>query len=203
MKAAAGMTVPRIAVVVGSTRSGRRGSAVGRWVLDQAKGREGGTYDVLELEQFGLTLLAEPITPAAANRCYQNRQTCVWSRTIDDYDGFVWVTPEYNFGVPAAFKNALDVLYPEWNHKAVGFVAYGVDGGVRAVEQWRAIVANVRMIGTRAQVALSIYDDWQLEHFAPLERRADELDRVLNEVEQLAAVLEPLRSATRQNTTRA
>lgn len=110
------MTVPAIAIIVGSTRPGRRGSAVGRWVHDHAECREGAAYDVIELRDAGLSL-------------------------PDDrrYDGFVWVTPEYNFGVPGAFKNALDLLYPEWNHKAVGFVSYGADGGVRAVEQWRVL----------------------------------------------------------------
>ncbi|ADB34051.1 NADPH-dependent FMN reductase [Kribbella flavida DSM 17836] len=190
-------TAPRIAIIVGSTRPGRKGSAVGRWVLDHAKPRAGGSYDVLELERFGLALLAEPIAPAAAGRAYENPQTSLWSRTIDAYDGFVWVTPEYNFGVPAAFKNALDLLYPEWNHKAVGFVAYGVDGGVRAVEQWRSIMTNVRMVAVRAQVSLSIFDDWQHEHFAPLERRVAELDRVLDELEEMAATLEPLRAVAR------
>ncbi|MGI5292019.1 NADPH-dependent FMN reductase [Nonomuraea polychroma] len=196
------MTAARIAVIVGSTRPGRKGSAVGRWVLDHAKGRESGAYDLLELEQFGLALLAEPIVPGAANRAYENAQTRVWSRTIDEYDGFVWVTPEYNFGVPGAFKNAFDVLYPEWNHKAVGFVAYGADGGVRAVEHWRSIVANARMIAVRAQVSLSLFHDWQGEEFAPLERRAGELGRVLDELEEMAAALEPLRASGGQGTTR-
>jgi NAD(P)H-dependent FMN reductase len=171
-------------------------------VLDHVKGRDGGAYDVLELEQFGLALLGEPIPPAAANRAYENAQTRVWSRTIDGYDGFVWVTAEYNFGVPAAFKNALDVLYPEWNHKAVGFVAYGADGGVRAVEHWRSVVANVRMVAVRAQVSLSIFSDWQCEEFAPLERRAGELGRVLDELEEMTATLEPLRVSGRHGASR-
>lgn len=196
------MTAPRIAIIVGSTRSGRKGSAVGRWVFDHVKRRDGAVYDVLELEEFGLALLAEPIAPAAANRTYESAQTRVWSRTIDGYDGFVWVTPEYNFGVPAAFKNALDVLYPEWNHKAVGFVAYGVDGGVRAVEHWRSIVANVRMVAVRAQVSLSIFDDWRDEEFAPQERREDELVRTLDQIEEMAAILEPLRTLGRQSASR-
>ena len=62
--------------------------------------------------------------------------------------GFVSDTPEYNHGVPGAFKNAVDSLGPEWVGKAVGFVSYGADGGVRCVEHWRAIVASFQMVVT-------------------------------------------------------
>lgn len=192
------MTAPRIAIIVGSTGSGRDGSAVGQWVLDHVKYRQGTTYDVLELDAFDLAFLAEPTAPTAPSRTDNNAQTRAWNRTIDGYDGFVWVTPGYNFGAPARFKKALDVLHPEWNHKAVGFVAYGVDGGVRTVEHWRSVVANAQLIAVRAQVALSIFHDWQDEEFAPRNQRVDELVRVLDQLEQMVVTLRPLRALGRQ-----
>ena len=184
----------KIAIIVGSTRQGRLGSQVGAWVKENADTRDGDVdFDLLELADFDLPLLTEPTVPGAANREYETPQTREWSRTIEGYDGFVWVTPEYNHGVPAAFKNALDVLYPEWNDKAVGFVAYGADGGVRAVEQWRQIVANVRMVDVRAQVSLSTFLDVEDGTLKPLERRTGELATMLDQLTEMAAALRPLR----------
>lgn len=187
------MTTPRIAIIVGSTRPGRKGSAVGQWVLERAKEREGAAYELLELADFGLALLSEPTVPGDADRRYENPQTREWSRTIDAFDGFVWVTPEYNHGVPAAFKNALDLLYSEWNHKAVGFVSYGADSGVRAVEHWRTVVANVRMVAVRAQCSMSTFYDWQDGHFAPTEPKVKALDGTLDQLEEMVGLLAPLR----------
>ena len=185
----------KIAIVVGSTRPGRKGSTVGRWVHDHALQRDdvpwNVEFDLLELDSFDLPLLEEPTVPAAADREYETPQTRRWSEAVDSYDGFVFVTPEYNHGVPAAMKNALDVLGPEWAHKAVGFVSYGADGGVRAVEHWRTIVANVMMADVRAQLSLLVFEDWKDGEFRPLPRREDELDTMLD---QLVAMTEAVRT---------
>ena len=185
----------KIAIVVGSTRPGRKGSTVGRWVHDHALQRDDVPwkveFDLLELDSFDLPLLEEPTVPAAADREYETPQTRRWSEAVDSYDGFVFVTPEYNHGVPAAMKNALDVLGPEWAHKAVGFVSYGADGGVRAVEHWRTIVANVMMADVRAQLSLLVFEDWKDGEFRPLPRREDELDTMLD---QLVAMTEAVRT---------
>jgi NAD(P)H-dependent FMN reductase len=185
----------KIAIVVGSTRPGRKGSTVGRWVHDHALQRDDVPwkveFDLLELESFDLPLLEEPTVPAAADREYETPQTRRWGEAVDSYDGFVFVTPEYNHGVPAAMKNALDVLGPEWAHKAVGFVSYGADGGVRAVEHWRTIVANVMMSDVRAQLSLLVFEDWKDGEFRPLARREAELDTMLD---QLVAMTEAVRT---------
>jgi len=184
----------KIAILVGSTRPGRKGSTVARWVLERAAQRTDAEFEVVELADFDLPLLAEAVVPGAANRQYETPQTRVWSAAVDGYDGFVWVTPEYNHGVPAAMKNALDVLYPEWNHKAVGFVSYGANDGVRAVEHWRAIVANVHMADVRAQLAFSTFTEWPDGEFTPLERREDELKAVLDQLVAMTGVVSALRS---------
>jgi NAD(P)H-dependent FMN reductase len=187
----------KIAIIVGSTRPGRKGSTVGRWVHELARRRDDVPgkvdFDLLELESFDLPLLEEPTVPAAADREYETPQTRRWSETIDSYDGFVLVTPEYNHGVPAAMKNALDVLGPEWGHKAVAFVSYGADGGVRAVEHWRGIVANVMMADVRAQVSLLVFEDWKDGEFRPLERREREVDTMLDQLVEMTEAVRTLR----------
>jgi NAD(P)H-dependent FMN reductase len=187
----------RIAIIVGSTRPGRKGSFVGRWVHEQALQREDVSWkvgvDLVELEDFDLPLLQEPTVPAAADREYETPQTQRWSETVDQYDGFVFVTPEYNHGVPAALKNAVDVLGPEWAHKAVAFVSYGANGGVRAVEQWRAILANLMVADVRAQVALMVFDDWKDGDFRPLPRREEELATMLDQLVEMTEAVRTLR----------
>lgn len=186
----------KLGVIVGSTRPGRLGSKVGQWVLDQctARGDADVQFELVELADYDLPLLGEPVVPGAANRDYEHPNTRAWSRKIDELDGFVWVTPEYNHGVPAALKNALDVLYPEWNEKTVAFVSYGADGGVRAVEQWRAIVANVKMYDVRGQVALSLFTDFTDGELSPLDRREGELKLMLDQLVTLTKATASLRN---------
>ena len=108
----------------------------------------------------------------------------------------MFVTPEYNHGVPAALKNAVDVLGSEWAHKAIAFVSYGADGGVRAVEHWRAVVANLFMVDVRAQVSLLVFEDWKDGEFRPLERREGELDTVLDDLVAMTEAVRTLRAGS-------
>lgn len=163
-------------------------------MLDIASTRDDATYELVDLADYRLPLLCEATVPGAANRQYERPETRAWSATIDALDGFCWVTPEYNHGVPAAMKNAFDVLYPEWGHKAVGFVAYGADGGVRAVEHWRTIVANAHLYAVRAQVSLSMFTDFGPAGFDPQERRTGEVNRVLDQVVAMARATASLRA---------
>ena len=184
----------KIAIIVGSIREGRLGTQVGQWVKEQADTRGGSdTFDLVELADFDLPLLTAPTVPGAAKRDYDTPQTREWSQAIDSYDGFVFVTPEYNHGVPGAFKNAFDVLYPEWNHKAVGFVSYGADGGVRAVEQWRQIVANVMMVDVRGQVSLNTFNEVEDGKLKVLDRREGELKTLLDQLTSMCGVVAGLR----------
>lgn len=182
-----------MAILVGSTRPGRKGTQVGEWVKQQVAGRDDAEFELIELADFDLPLLSEPTVPGAANRNYEVPQTRAWSEVIDGYDGFVWVTPEYNHGVPAAMKNAFDVLHPEWAHKGVAFVAYGADGGVRAVEHWRTIVANAQMHAARAQVSLSTFDDFSDGVLAPKQRRSGEIKTVIDQLVALTQACSVLR----------
>jgi NAD(P)H-dependent FMN reductase len=187
----------RIAIIVGSTRPGRKGTTVGQWVNDHAQQRDDVPgkveFDLVELEDFDLPLLEEATVPAAADRDYDTPETAAWSKAVDRYDGYVFVTPEYNHGVPAALKNAVDVLGPEWANKAIGFVSYGADGGVRAVEHWRGVVANLMMTDVRAQVSLLVFEDWKDGEFRPLDRREDELEELLDQLVEMTEAVRAVR----------
>lgn len=134
----------KIAIIVGSTRKARAGHHVANWFQEQVKGMDGLQFDVVDLAEESLPFLNEPGLPSMGN--YQLESTKKWSDKIAQYDGYVFVTPEYNHGYPATLKNAIDTLYAEWQKKPVAFVGYGVMGGVRAIEQLVPVTAQIGMV---------------------------------------------------------
>jgi NAD(P)H-dependent FMN reductase len=181
----------RIAIVAGSTRPNRRADRVADWVLESAQSRGDADYVVVDLKEVGLPLLDEP-EPAAIGS-YRQAHTQRWSELVASFDGFVFVTAEYNHGPPAALKNAIDYLYAEWHDKAVGFVGYGMNGGLRAVEHLRQICAEVKLADVRTAVALQIADDFADGQIVG-DRHAPVLHRMLDEVLAWAHALSTLRS---------
>jgi NAD(P)H-dependent FMN reductase len=149
----------KIAVITGSTRPERKGKAVADWTYQLAKKRTDAEFELIDLESFNLPLLDEPMPPSMGH--YSKDHTKAWAAKIAPFDGFVFVTPEYNHGTSGALKNAIDYLYKEWNNKAAGFVGYGSAGGVRAVEHLRLVMAEVQVATVRNQVTLSHYTDFE------------------------------------------
>ena len=183
----------RIGIIIGSTRPVRKGGGVGRWVHEVASRRGDADFELVDLRDFGLRLLEAEVVPSDAGGEYADGATQAWSRAVASYDGFVFVTPEYNHGLPAALKNAVDVLWPEWGNKTVGFVGYGFDGATRAVEQWRSVVAATFMIAVRPQVALQNFADFEGNEFKPLDRRERELTSLLDHVVRMTEATASLR----------
>lgn len=141
-------------IILGSTRQGRFGDKVARWFEQHAE--QLGTFDteLVDLAKWQLPLLQAPVPPAA--RESDDPVIQAWARKLEEADGYVLVTPEYNHGYPAVLKNALDVVYRPWSGKPVGFVGYGGPGaGVRAVEQLRQVVIELAMVPMRQQVAIA------------------------------------------------
>ncbi|MBU6529630.1 NADPH-dependent FMN reductase [Streptomyces mayonensis] len=180
----------KIGIIIGSVREGRRGKTVADWVQAHVTQRADAEYELLDLKEFGVPPLTSATVPGAANKQYDDPHVTRWSRAVDACDGFVFITPEYNHGVPGSFKNAFDSLGSEWAGKTVGFVSYGADAGVRAVEQWRQIVANFQMLDVRACVALSLFTDFAEDALAPLERRDGELATLFDQLTSLTERLD-------------
>jgi NAD(P)H-dependent FMN reductase len=158
----------KIAIIIGSTRPGRNAPSVAQWVYDRAVKRNDAEYELLDLQDFNLPLLDEPVPPSFGQ--YSQPHTKAWSERIRSFDGYIFVTPEYNHGTSGALKNAIDFLYKEWNNKAAAFVAYGSSNGVRAVEQLRQVMAEIQIADVRAHVGFSLFTDFEnFTDFKPAE----------------------------------
>ena len=183
-----------IGIILGSTRPNRNGEQVARWVLDIASRRTDAEFVLLGLRDYPLPHLDEPMPPSLGR--YQNEHTSQWADTIASFDGFVIVTPEYNHGIPGVLKNALDFLYAEWNNKAVGYVSYGAQSGVRSVEQLRLVAGELQMADVRQQVALSLHTEFEnYQVFKPGDHNLPALNAMLDQVIAWTTALAPLRTA--------
>src|SRR3979409_2130884 len=152
----------KVGIITGSTRPNRKSPDVATWVLATAQKRHDAEYELVDIKDFELPLLDEPMPPAMGQ--YQQPHTKRWAAKIASLDAFVFVTPEYNHGIPAALKNAIDFLFAEWKDKAAGFVSYGGVGGARAVEHLRLVLAEVHVATVRNQGLLSIVTELEKLH---------------------------------------
>jgi NAD(P)H-dependent FMN reductase len=142
---------PLIQIVVASTRDGRRGGRVAAWFDGIAQARDDVRCELVDLLVWDLPWYRDAVVPPRGE--YSDPATLRWAEKIGHADGYVFVTPEYNHGYPAALKNALDLLYAEWNHKPVTFLTYGGSaGGVRAAEQLAQVAVELKMAPLRPQV---------------------------------------------------
>ena len=183
----------KVAIVVGSTRPGRKAEAVAQWVHGIAGQRSDAGFEVVDIDHYKLPLLDEPIPPSRGQ--YNNPHTRAWAAKVDSFDAYVFVTPEYNHGTSGALKNAIDFLYKEWNNKAAGFVGYGSAGGVRAVESLRLVMGEIMIADVRAQVALSLFADFEnFTTFKPGPHHEKSVHAMLDQVIAWGNALKPLRA---------
>jgi NAD(P)H-dependent FMN reductase len=182
----------RIAIVMGSTHTGRLNDAVARWVYDVARTRNDADFELVDIAEYHLPLLDEAIPPTFGQYGHEHKRK--WAQKIASFDAYVFVTPEYNHGVSAALKNAIDYLFREWNNKAAGLVSYGSVGGARAAEQLRLVLADVMVAAVRAQVTLSLFTDFEkFTRLKPDSSRTHELHAMLDQVVAWSKALKSVR----------
>ena len=182
----------KVAIIVGSTRPGRKAEAVAQWIHGIAMERDDAQFEIVDIQEFNLPLLDEAMPPAMGQ--YSQPHTKAWSAKIASFDGYVFVTPEYNHGPSGALKNAIDFLFREWNNKSAGFVAYGSAGGVRAVEQLRLVMGELLVADVRAQVALSLFTDFEnFTTFKPAPLHQKSVTTMLDQVTAWGGALKTLR----------
>lgn len=198
----------RLAVIVGSTRPGRRTTAVADWVAQSARNHPAivageASVDLVDLADYDLPMFDERLPPMMGQ--YENVHTRRWAEAIGSYDGFIFVTPEYNHSMPAALKNAIDYLFAEWNNKAAGFVSLGTQGGTRAVEHLRLTLAEVKVATVRSQVALPVFTEFEFTNptdptdpgvLKPSPYQETALSTLIDEVTAWTEALAPLRTTT-------
>lgn len=172
----------KIGIISGSVREGRRSDLIAAWVEEQARKRTEAEFEVITLADFDVPVLTSATIPGAADKKYDDERVQRWSDAIDACDGFIFITPEYNHGVPGGLKNAFDSLGSEWAGKAAALISYGADGGIRAVEQWRQIIPNFQTVVVRAQVSLNLFTEFGDDGLTLEGRRADELGTLLDQL---------------------
>jgi len=188
------MTAVKIGIIIGSTRPGRVGDQVARWVLEHASARTDAEFELVDLADFALPHLDEAVPPSLGQ--YANDHTKAWAEKVDSFDGYIFVTPEYNHSTSGALKNALDFVYGEWNDKAAGLVSYGAAGGTRAAEHLRLILGELQVADVRQQVSFSLLTDF--EHYTAFTPAAYHQGMLATQLDQLvpwASALKSVRDA--------
>jgi NAD(P)H-dependent FMN reductase len=140
----------KIAIVISTTRATRFGHKPAQWIYDLAAQRDDIDAEIIDLRDFPMPFFDEVASNAWAPS--QNPIAQRWQKKIGEFDGYVFVTAEYNHSMPAVLKNALDYASPEWNKKAAAFVGYGAVGGSRAIEHLRGIAAELQLATIKAGV---------------------------------------------------
>ena len=191
-------TTIKIKVIIGSTRPNRFSEKPAFWILEEVRKKEGVIAELLDLRDYPMPFFDQPIPPAMNGGKYTNEIVKTWAGKIKDGDAFIIVTPEYNHGYPAVLKNALDLIFLEWNKKPVGFVSYGNAGGARSVEQLRQVVIELQMVPIKnaIHIASDLYRTIMNEKipvnpdlFKPLRNPVDRVETFLNELITIARAL--------------
>lgn len=186
--------MPKLMIIIASTRPGRVGLPVARWIRQRAEEHGGFEIDVVDLAELDLPFMDEPSHPRL--RQYTHRHTRDWSARVDAADAFVFVMPEYNHGFNAPLKNALDYLHHEWQYKPVAFVSYGgVSAGTRAVQMIKQVVTALKMTPVTEAVSIPfvqqfVDEEGQVQANEVMEAAARTM---LGELERWTATLQPMR----------
>lgn len=187
----------KIGVIIGSTRQGRVSEKVAQWFKSSVKDRTDIEFSYIDLANVNLPFFNEPVSPAYREETPEVAKE--WAAQIENLDGFIVITAEYNHGPTAVLKNALDYLYEEWNRKPIAFIGYGSAGGTRAVEQLRTIAIELQMAPIRHQVVLNIFEYFSEEGDLQIPaRQKGSLDVMLNDLAWWAKALQDARIATKR-----
>jgi NAD(P)H-dependent FMN reductase len=168
-----------VAIIIGSTRPGRKAEDVARWVYGIAAKRSDASFEVVDIASFDLPLLDEALPPSMGQ--YAQPHTKAWAAKIAEFDAFVFVTPEYNHSTSGALK-------------AAGFVGYGGMSGARAVEHLRLIMGEIKIADVRAQVGLSLFTDFEnFSTFKPAPHQEATVNAMLNDLIPWGRALQTMR----------
>jgi NAD(P)H-dependent FMN reductase len=187
--------MPKLQVIIASTRPGRVGVPVTDWFVERARAHAGFDIEVVDLAELALPFMDEPNHPRL--RQYTHQHTRDWSAKVDSADAFVFVTPEYNHGFTAPLKNAIDYLNQEWHYKPVGFVTYGgVSAGARAHNMLKQVVVPLKMVPVAEAVTIPFVTQFLNENGRIQANQVMDTAAaaMLDELRRWVAALAPLRA---------
>lgn len=182
-----------IAIIPGTSRPQALNPQIVNWVEQQLASNDDVRAEVVDFGSFDLPLLDE-VVPAGA-KMYANDHTKAWGAKLEEFDAFIFVTPEYNHSISGSLKNALDFVATEFNHKVAGIVNYGADKGVRAAEHLRHILANYKLAVVRDQASFSIFTDVADGTFAPTEVSTAPFASMVDDIVAWGEALKSVREA--------
>ncbi|MGO2083268.1 NADPH-dependent FMN reductase [Vagococcus sp.] len=172
----------KFGIILGSTREGRVSPQVGAYIKEMADKREGHEFEIVDVKEFNLPFMGTG-TP--------NEN---WNKKIDELDGYIFVAQEYNHGLSASLKNALDSARPEWFNKAAAIVSYGSGGGIRAAEQIRLILAEQKVADVRTNPAFNLFTDFEnMSLFTPGDHMHAGVNDMLDELILWSEALKTIR----------
>ena len=193
------MAKPKIAIIISTTRAARFGEKPAKWIHDIAAARGDMSVELIDLREYPMPFFDEVASNMWAPS--KNEVAQRWQKKVAEFDGYIFVTAEYNRGVPAVLKNALDYAYPEWIRKPAAYVGYGSVGAARSIEHLRLICVELQMAPTRTGVHIQGGDFmavWQggkdIKELAYLEKNSKDM---LDELHWWASALMAARSPAR------
>jgi len=186
--------MPKLLVVVASTREERVGHLVADWVMEQVRAHGKFAPELADLKAIGLPVLDEPKHPRLGQ--YKHAHTKAWSATVTAADAFLFVTPEYNYAMPPALLNALDYLFREWAYKPGAFVSYGgQSGGMRSVQSAKPVLTTLKIMPLPEAVAIPFVSKFiKDDRFTADESQAKAAVAMLDELHKWAQALAPMRA---------
>ena len=188
--------MPKLLVIISSTRPGRIGVPVANWFMEQASAHGGFEAELVDLYELDLPLLDEPNHPRLQQ--YTKEHTKAWSDTVDGADAIVFVTAEYNHSYTAALKNAIDYLHHEWRHKPLGFVSYGgVAAGTRAMQALKPVAIALALVPIVAAVNIPFVQQFKADDGSIVgnDVMVEAAGAMLDELLTMHGVLAPLRAS--------
>ncbi|AKG75154.1 NADPH-dependent FMN reductase [Salinicoccus halodurans] len=185
----------KIGIVTGSTRKARVNMQVAEWVKDFADKLDlDAEFEIVDIKEYDFPMFNEDLPPAMANKQYSTDAINAWSRKIDELDGYIFITPEYNKSVTASLKNAIDYIGPEWGNKSAGIVGYGSTLAVAATLSLRQILGNLNVATVAPFGAFSLFTDFEnMSTFKPAEIHDATIENVVNTTVNWAKGLKTIR----------
>jgi NAD(P)H-dependent FMN reductase len=141
------MSKPKIGVIISSIRPTRFGEKPAKWIAEHAKARGDIDVEIVDLKDYPLPLFDAPASDFWMPT--PNEVAAKWQAKLNEFDGYIVVTAEYNRSITGALKNAIDWAYKPFMRKAVAYVGYGSVGGARAIEHLRNIMTELQAVSVR------------------------------------------------------